>query len=346
MHTIHSDGTGTHQDIADAALSTGLDVVIVTDHNVFIGDMEGYYGEDGQKKVLMLIGEEVHDQTREPQKNHLLVFGAEKQMSDHASTPQGLIDAVNNEGGLSFLAHPIDVDAPLFGETDISWVDWEVKNYTGIELWNGLAEMKSLLTNYYKAAFYGLNFAHVGHGPYEEMLKKWDSLLALGIPVVAVGGSDAHNLRGNLGPIKRWIYPYDKHFKAVNTHVLIPDALSGDIAEDKKMIFDALRSGHCFIGYDLPKSTIGFKFSAHLNKGTASMGDMVSLKDGVTLQIKLPAPSELRLIKDGEVIQSSFKRDNIIFKVQEKGVYRVEAYRKFKGKRRGWIFSNPIYVQE
>ena len=29
----------------------------------------------------------------------------------------------------------------------------------------------------------------------------------------------------------------------------------------------------------------------------------------------------------------------------EPGVYRIEAYRRYLGRRRGWIFSNPIYVR-
>jgi hypothetical protein len=29
----------------------------------------------------------------------------------------------------------------------------------------------------------------------------------------------------------------------------------------------------------------------------------------------------------------------------EPGVYRVEVWRNFLGRKRGWIFSNPIYVR-
>jgi len=29
----------------------------------------------------------------------------------------------------------------------------------------------------------------------------------------------------------------------------------------------------------------------------------------------------------------------------EPGSYRLEAYRRYLGKKRGWIFSNPIYVR-
>ncbi len=43
MHTRYSDGSGTHKDIAHAAIKSGLDAVIVTDHNVLVQGMEGYY---------------------------------------------------------------------------------------------------------------------------------------------------------------------------------------------------------------------------------------------------------------------------------------------------------------
>ena len=59
MHTVYSDGSGTHKDIARAALKTGLDAVIVTDHNTLVSGPEGYYSEAG-RRVLMLLAEEVH----------------------------------------------------------------------------------------------------------------------------------------------------------------------------------------------------------------------------------------------------------------------------------------------
>ncbi len=54
-------------------MQAGLDVIIVTDHNVFVSGPEDYY-KNGDRRVLLLVGEEVHDQARQPQKNHLLVF--------------------------------------------------------------------------------------------------------------------------------------------------------------------------------------------------------------------------------------------------------------------------------
>ena len=43
MHTYYSDGEGWHDDIADAAIEAGLDFVIVTDHNIWVDYIDGYY---------------------------------------------------------------------------------------------------------------------------------------------------------------------------------------------------------------------------------------------------------------------------------------------------------------
>ena len=193
MHTLYSDGYGTHKELAQAAIRAGLDAIIVTDHNIWVQGIEGYH-KDGEDRVLVLIGEEVHDQARQTQKNHLLVFGADQEMAAYAPDPQNLIDRVKESDGLAFIAHPVDPEAPLFNEDDLSWVSWELQGFTGIELWNAMSEFKSLLTSYPNAIKYAFSFENVAHGPFPETLKLWDELLALGKPVVAVGGSDAHQM--------------------------------------------------------------------------------------------------------------------------------------------------------
>jgi len=344
MHTRYSDGGGSHQDIASAALKCGLDALIVTDHNVLVRGHEGYF-VSGRNKVLMLIGEEIHDQGRLPQKNHLLVFGANQELATYAGDPQTLIDAVKDSGGLSFLAHPHDPAAPTFHETDISWEDWSVKNYTGIELWNGLSELKTLIPTKLHGAIYAFFPALVAHQPIANTLRKWDELLAGGSRVIAIGGSDAHASRMHLGPLSRIIYPYEFHFKAINTHVILPRTLTGDVNTDKRMILEALSAGHCFVGYDLPGRTRGFRFTAQGRETAAIMGDEIPARGGVTLQAHLPAAAEIRLFKDGELIQKALNQQAVTFIATEPGIYRVEVYRNHLGLRRGWIFSNPIFVR-
>lgn len=345
-HSVYSDGTGTHAEIGEAALKAGIDVVIVTDHNVFISGMDQYY-QDNQRRVLLLIGEEIHDPCREPQKNHLLVFGAGRELAQYASNPQQLIDQATNLGGLTFLAHPFEVSLPAFGEEDISWVDWNIQGYTGIELWNGFSELKSVIHSKAQAILYAF-FPHlIARSPSNAVLQKWDELLGKGLHVNAIGGTDAHALRKRLGPIRRVVFPYEFHFHTINTHLIVPTPLSGDLVDDRRMIYHALKRGNAFIGYDLPAPTRGFRFSAQSKESFALMGDTILLNGGITLQIKVPlSQAECRLIRNGKVIKQWKGQQVFTFITNQSGVYRVECYVNFLGRTRGWIFSNPIYVKE
>jgi hypothetical protein len=111
------------------------------------------------------------------------------------------------------------------------------------------------------------------------------------------------------------------------------------------MIYEALAAGHCFVGYDLPGSTRGFIFKARGLEGTAIMGDEIRLKGGVTLQAHLPTPAEIRMIRDGKIIRIWKDSQAAAYSVTEPGVYRVEVWKNFLGLKRGWVFSNPIYVR-
>lgn len=344
MHTTYSDGHATHAQIAEAALKAGLDAVIVTDHNVFVGGLDGFHQKDG-RRVLLLVGEEVHDPLRQPQKNHLLVFGAGREMCTYAPNPQNLLDQVQKSEGLSFIAHPFEEALPQFGETDITWVDWSVKGFTGLELWNGFSELKTVIHSYFDAIFYAYFPQYIASGPPAAAVQKWDELTAQGKRIVALGGADAHCLPMRLGPLRRKLFPYEFHFRCINNHLLVPEAFTGELLADRKMVIQALQKGHFFIGYDLPAPTRGFSFTAKNREGTAIMGDEIELFDGVTIQIRLPGPTECRLVKDGKVFKAWNEREILTQTVNQRGVYRVECYIQYLGKRRAWIYSNPIYIR-
>lgn len=343
IHTVYSDGAATHKDIAHHAIQSGLDVILTTDHNVLVSGVEKYYKE-GNRRVLVLAGEEIHDSGRHPQKSHLLVFGVNRELATYAGNVQRLIDQVNQSGGLSFFAHPFEDESAIFKEPDISWDDWDVHGYTGLELWNGLSELKSVATSKLRGVFYAFFPQAVARGPKPEALKKWDELLVAGKHVTAVGGADAHALNMHLGPLHRTIYPYSYHFNAINNHLLIPQPLSGDALLDRQTVLEALRGGHSFIGYDLPHPTRGFRFTAQGEGRTAIPGDTISLASGITLQIKLPISADCRLIRDGEQVKSWKNKEICTLLINQPGVYRVECSIHYLGKRRAWIFSNPIYI--
>lgn len=343
MHTVHSDGTGTHRDIALAAVQAGLQAVIVTDHNILVPEAEGYHAQDGGQ-VLVLVGEEIHDNDTPARNNHLLVLGAGQELAGLAGETQQLLDRVNQLGGLSFIAHPIDPAAPKFGQGDFSWDQWDVTGYNGIELWNGFSEFKSRLKGIPSALWYAYLPRRIARGPIPQTLELWDQLTASGHQVVAVGGSDAHALHARLGPLKRTVFPYVFHFKSVNTHLLLPTELTGDLEADRGLIYGALRAGHAFIGNDLVHPSRGFRFRASSAAGKARMGDRLPLADDTRLEIELPRAARCRLFRNGSLIETWRRVRQADFQVSDAGAYRVEAHLPSLGLMRGWIYSNPIYI--
>lgn len=343
IHSSYSDGTGSHLEIAKAGLDVGLDVLITTDHNVLVKGIEGYHNK-GKHTLLLLSGEEIHDKSANPPKNHLLVFGQSRELCNFAEYPQTLLNQVQRENGLSFLAHPFEDSLEFVDEPAINWLDWDISGFHGIEIWNHLSELKTRASNWIQLVFYIFFPNLYATNPNPFTLQKWDQLTTKRRKVVAVGGSDSHALKMSKGIFRKIIFPYSFHFKCINTHILVPQKLSGDITIDKPMVLDAFRQGHVFIGYDLPAPTKGFRFYAQGKNLNALMGDDLVIDNSITFQIRLPGPAECRLILDGHLIKTWVNQEICTFIANDPGVYRVEVYINYWGKKRGWIFSNPIYV--
>lgn len=342
MHTRYSDGAKWHAEIAEEAITAGLDFVVVTDHNIWVDGVEGYY-ETERGRVLLLVGEEVHDPRRHPQANHFLVFGAEKELSPYAHDPQTLIDETRAAGGWGFLAHPFDPPAPALGEADLGWHSWEIDGYSGLEIWNYMSNLKSHVGGRLRNLRIAFKPEQFVTGPDQRTLDKWDELLRAGKRVAAIGGSDAHAFRLSMGPLTRTIFPYEFLFRAVNLHLLVPDDLSGDLDHDKSLIITALGKGNGWIGYDMASPTKGFRFSGQ-SRSKGIMGDEVRLDTGATLQVIVPEKCHIRLLKDGSTVKECQNDVSLTHLPAEKGAFRVECSLSYLGKERGWIYSNPIYL--
>ena len=339
VHTSYSDGEALHAEVAQAAAEAGLDFVVVTDHNVWVDGCEGYYD-----KVLLLVGEEIHDVRRQPQANHLLVYSAEAELAPFASDPQGLVDEVNRRGGLCYLAHPIEYRSPIGPDTAaIPWADWDVTGYTGLEIWNYMSEFKALARDKLAAAYYAYFPSQGIRGPFRATLRQWDQLLSQGKRVAAIGGADAHGSTYSLGPLRRVVFPYAHLFRCVNTHILTGGPLNGLLEHDKPLIYDALRAGHTWVGYDLPASTAGFRFHARSGANHALMGDELARAGATKFEVHAPHSADIRLLLNGQVTAQA-RGKHLKHTTAEPGVYRVEVHRRYRSSRRGWIFSSPIYV--
>jgi hypothetical protein len=206
-----------------------------------------------------------------------------------------------------------------------------------------MSEFKGLLWGRLAALIYALRPELGIRGPYRATLRLWDELLSQGHRISVLGGADAHGTTYTMGPIRRQIFPYDYLFRCVNTHILTASTLTGDLQEDKALIYEALRAGRTWVGYDLPHSTRGFRCVAQSGSAVATPGEELRRLGAVTLTVTLPAIGEIRLLRDGRVIQKTvgqmLKHTSV-----EAGIYRVEVYRRFAGHKVGWIFTSPIYA--
>ena len=99
-HSLHSDGTGTVEEIAAAAAHAGIDAVLLTDHDTLEARRRG--GERYHGRVLMCVGEEVSP----ARGNHYLAFGLEEEIDHNGLSAADIVAAVADAGGFGFLAHP------------------------------------------------------------------------------------------------------------------------------------------------------------------------------------------------------------------------------------------------
>jgi PHP-associated len=159
LHTVHSDGQRTPEELAKAAREAGLDFFASTDHNTNAAHRS--WGQVPLDDLLVLPGEEVT--TRH---GHWLAVGLpDGAWVDWRYGRGGLpryAAQVRAAGGLVVAAHPA---APL---PSVAW-EHGYAHVDAVEVWNGR---------------WGVDD--------EVSLRIWDRLLRRGRRVAAVGGSDAH----------------------------------------------------------------------------------------------------------------------------------------------------------
>ena len=327
----------------------GLDFIIYTDHNVAVDGLAGWYHDPATgRAVLRLMGQEVNDKKLVPEHSHLLCYFVTEELQEIAADPQRLIDTVLAQGGLCFLAHPLE--RPGYngsrGVVEVyPWLHWDVTAFTGIELWNTMTDVKWQLRTIPRGLLGAYLPPWAVTAPFPETLAKWDDLLASGRKVVAIGSSDAHAMSFTLYKVlRRVVFPYEHLFRAVNTHLLLAEPLAADTGQARSQIYGALKQGHCFVGYDLVGSSRGFTFTAASGDQMVTMGDTLLLHSPATLVVDSPQPARLRLLKDGRPVTEVHGLE-LTWSTREPGVYRVEAYRRFWGWQRGWVFTNPIYIE-
>ncbi|MEZ4516277.1 MAG: hypothetical protein R3C44_05355 [Chloroflexota bacterium] len=335
------------------AIAAGLDFIIVTDHNVWVRGVEGLL-PDRQRPCAAA------DWRRSPQRAPPAAslpsagLWGKGRVVPYAADPQQLISETLTGGLLLSGASP-RTRSGLINSPDLGWHDWEIEG-TGLEILELYVQCQErgrqpsgaiVYQNKLIASIVSLRMALRPEtavlGPEPETLKLWDGFWRPAC-VAAVGNADAHATPMRLGPIERIIYPYEFLFRAVNTHLLIPRELNGDIEHDRALILRAIGRGHSWVGYDMPHPTRGFRYTVQ-GERRGHMGDEMVLGTGATIQISTPARCHIRLIRHGEVVAEAERATNLAYIPTEPGAYRVECLIEYEGRERGWIYSNPIYLR-
>jgi hypothetical protein len=350
LHSIYSDGTGTVSQIARAGRRAKADVVLLTDHDTLAArhrGEEGWYGKRIRahsaepsacgKAVLLLVGTEVSPRRR----NHYLAFGIDREIDHARLDAAGICRAVRDAGGFGFAAHPFSRGSDRFHDRapGMPFDDLECEALDGIELWSFVNDTGEAVASVVDILRFVLTPARVLEHPPERNLRTWDELCRTR-RVVAIGGLDAHQFGKRIGPfVPIRVMGYHRSFRFIRTHVLCEEPFTGDVEHDREQVYGALRAGRCYIAVDSVAPARGFRFEADgLPMGAEAPAGRR------TLRVHVPLPARLRLLRDG-VELAGVAGSVLQHEVEEPGVYRVEAYRRSKGRERTWILSNPIYLR-
>ncbi|MBR6126960.1 PHP domain-containing protein [bacterium] len=336
IHSTLSDGTGDIDLITRAAKKSGLDFIIVTDHNYYDID-EGIING-----VYVIKGEEISPSDC----NHYLAFGT-KEKIDFCDNPQTYIDEVRAQGGFGFAAHP-DEGICDNGEKRknsyhcIPWTDKSIKP-DGVEIWNWFSSWADSLNdrNIFTLAYSYLFKHNLVGNPKNRTLKWWDDLNNESEKIVpALGGVDAHALKIKKYIIPVTIFPYETCFKTITNIIHLKEELSKDFQMAKNQILNAIKNGNNtivnrYISKELPQ--IYIKDS----QNTRSFGEETELSKDLCIHFESKRFMEVRLVYNGKEVEK-IETNNIKIPVTKSGKYRIEVL--YKGK--GFLYTNPFYVKE
>jgi hypothetical protein len=345
MH-VHSflggHSTGNFEEIIAAAKSNQLNFVVMTEHasedfNTAAMTLKGMHAG-----ILFINGNEVSGTNSD---RLLLLPGDASEEAGKRSSTSDVMARAKAKGLLAFVAYPQDFNS------------WDASGYDGVEVYNVYTNTRRInpLVMFFDGlwsyrSYPDLLFANFYRRPTEN-LQEWDQAIATGRKLVATAGNDAHanvglSLKDESGKtlIGLKLDPYERSFKLLRVHVLVPK----ERTLDTESLLAAIAAGHSFIGFDIFCQSSGFRFSAANGTETRIQGDEISLNNEVKLTVNTPVAGRIVLLKDGKTVQDETGLSKKDYTVTEKGSYRVEVYLPQLPKPAGdqpWIISNPIYVR-
>ncbi len=334
---------GNFEEIIAAAKQNQLDFVVMTEHTSANFNTAALTLKDVHSGVLFINGNEVSTPTKE---RLLILPGDETANLPEGSSIAEVLARTKARNALALVAYPEEFKS------------WSTSGYDGVEVYNLYTNAKHInpLVMFFDGLWSYRSYADLLFATFyarpANSLRRWDDAISMtGRRLVATAGNDAHanvGLSLNDASGKTWVGfkadPYDRSFRLVRMHVLIP---AGEPLNSESLL-RALAAGHCFIGIDLFGDTSGFRFAATNGSDRKIQGDEIAFGNGVTVSVALPNPARVVLFKDGKILRDETGIKEKDYAVTEKGSYRVEVYLPQLPRPvsdQPWIISNPIYVK-
>jgi hypothetical protein len=259
---------------------------------------------------------------------------------------------VSAENGDRTLVLPGELAVVAYPE---EFKNWDTPGLDGVEVYNVFTNSRRInpVVAFFdvlwsRRSYPELIFAQYLERPYYN-LELWDRALARS-RLTAIAGNDAHanigvSLKDSSGKTLLGIQldPYETSFRLVRLHVLIESGKPLDATS----LLEAVRAGHCFIGFDFLSDSAGFTFDAENAGERKIQGDEISLAKETRLRVRTPIASRIVVFKDGVVFLEENGVNAKELVITERGVYRVEVYlpQLQMVAEQPWIISNPIYVR-
>lgn len=348
VHSRYSDGTASVEQILDAARRTGVDFLLLSDHDSTSARREGWAGfhpasDAGRGGVTLIVGAEITPQDGP----HCLALGVEDCLGLARMPQDAYLDRVAREGGYIAVAHPLGKMRPELGIGQKAWTDWRHPAIQSIEIWNYMHNWIGRLQAWRLHEFH--TFLRHPHdqisGPEPGVLRLWDRV-AQRRRLSGIAGLDCHARR--LPLVGTEMFPYEDMFRTIRTHVFLPAGrmatvpFVGDSPHfSERDYLEAIREARCFVANDYLADSTGTRFWAECDCGTrVEMGESHSCSGKATLHLSLPTIAEIHVIKNGT--QAARVQDTVAqIPCDEKGVHRAEAW--LDG--RPWVFTNHVYLR-
>ncbi|MBN2399063.1 MAG: hypothetical protein JXI33_01845 [Candidatus Aminicenantes bacterium] len=338
LHSNFSDGRGTIDEICRDARSQGLDFVILTDHGR--PNLQASAATAWLHDVLLIGASEFSLHA-----GHLAAVGYH--VPDYIFPPeaQEAIAEVERDGGVSFIAHPLDRKIP--------WTNWQVHGFTGIEILslyqmakkNLLVGMTFLPLRYLFNADYALTTL-ISY-PEKEMLI-WDRFNRAG-KYFGIFALDSHAKLQISKNVSLHFPSYGATFRILNLYVKVERDGASDAPSAAAAIISALRRGDFFNVIESLAPANGFEnyYREKNGRQIAMGGDAQGPGGDVIFKLPFNFPVDVVVKKDGEIFKTvrSNKAQELIIPITRGGVYRSEiSLSSGHFKKLPWIMTNPIYI--